>query len=218
MPLTYNDTAGRYENANLRYGKVPDGLASSIGFTLGCARKLRGLTQSDTASLIGVRQTSLSNYERGVTAIDAASLASLSLQMQYDPDAIIGLDRHEEDLGIDGRLRAAMLAPTCTGAWWPSGHKPPKGAYTFAVFERSQSLSLAVVKTVPDEGRIIDPSTDRLRVVVCGDASDALHVLELELRADKEYLSEHGFAVTDETLRGITLERPKRKGRRYVTG
>lgn len=138
--------------------------------------------------------------------------------MQYDPDAILGLDRHEEDPGIDGRLRAAMLAPTYTGVWWPSGHKPPKDAYTFAVFERSRNLSLTVVKTVPDEGRIIDPSTDRLRVVVCGDVSDALHVLELELRADKEYLSERGFAVTDETLRGITLERPEKKGRQYVKG
>lgn len=197
MPLLLNTATGRLEPPDFDYSDPLRRITEEIGERLAEARALRGVTQAQAASLIGVRQNTISNYENSRSPIDCNRLVALSLKLQLDPIAVMGISAgsdRDPSSPIDGR---AFLHPTYEGYYWPRSAPLPESPapYTFEVFGYSPGLSLAVVKAIPDREPKIDVSTDHLRIIVPGGADHAVLALEAELKEDSGYLSARGFGT-----------------------
>jgi len=81
------------------------------------ARKALGLTQRQLAELLGVSNTSISNWEKDLSRPDADMIQKLCAALQLQPNDFYGAERHyavsDEDIkfalfGGDGEITDAM--------------------------------------------------------------------------------------------------------------
>ncbi len=211
MPLKMNEATRRLEPMGFDYSQPELAMAKRVGERIAEARRIRKVSQTQAAAMIGVGQNTFSNYERGASRMDYAKLAELALKLQMKPEALMGgLLSDGASLDVFDDPRGSMLKRTYSGAYWPVGAPLPNGdpEYSFTVYECSDELSLAVVKAEPDVGRAIDASTDHVRMVVPGSADHAVMALEHELASDKEYLAKRGLDPAVVAARGAILDCP----------
>lgn len=77
---------------------------TSIGQRLRDARRRRGLTQAEVAEELGIDQTLVSNYERGVARMHAALVAGFAKVLRVSADEILGLRKPASNGATSGRL------------------------------------------------------------------------------------------------------------------
>jgi transcriptional regulator with XRE-family HTH domain len=65
--------------------------SETIGQRLARLRKEQGLTQAELAERIGIKQTSVSDYETGRLRLNDEMLARVSLALKVSADTILGL-------------------------------------------------------------------------------------------------------------------------------
>jgi len=65
----------------------------SIGKNISRFRKQKGLTQGQLASLIGITQTLISNYETGRVRLNANMIIRLSQSLEVSADEILGISK-----------------------------------------------------------------------------------------------------------------------------
>jgi len=70
-----------------------DGIA--IGAKIRELRKRQGMTQTELAAELGVNQTAVSDYEKGVVRIHAAMLAALAKTLRSSTDEILGREKQK---------------------------------------------------------------------------------------------------------------------------
>jgi transcriptional regulator with XRE-family HTH domain len=77
----------------------------TIGRRLKEARVRRGMTQVELAQKLGIDQSLISEYERGVVRVHGALLAGIAQILKTSVDSILGLDKMKrEDAGTDRRF------------------------------------------------------------------------------------------------------------------
>ena len=79
---------------------------AAIGTKLREARIHRGLKQVEMARLLGVDQSLISDYERGVTRVHASLLASFARALKTSSDELLGLKTSRRN----GVIHDAQLA------------------------------------------------------------------------------------------------------------
>ena len=75
------------------------------------ARRAKGLTQVEVAKIIGLSQSSYSDWERGTTKIDNISLARLSELFEASTDYLLG----KEDSPVQGAIKIPVLGSIPAG-------------------------------------------------------------------------------------------------------
>ena len=83
---------------------LPPVTTGNIGKRLADIRKLRGLTQTQLADLIGIKQYLISAYEIGRLALSADMLTRLCSVLKCSADTIIGLKSETNTEKINLRL------------------------------------------------------------------------------------------------------------------
>jgi transcriptional regulator with XRE-family HTH domain len=71
----------------------------TIGRRIRELRKRQGMTQAELARELGVNQSAVSDYEKGVVRIHAALLAALATVLKSSADEILGLARQPSKRG-----------------------------------------------------------------------------------------------------------------------
>jgi len=72
---------------------------TTIGRRIRELRKRQGMTQAELALELGVNQSAVSDYEKGVVRIHAALLAALATVLKSSADEILGLGKHPSKRG-----------------------------------------------------------------------------------------------------------------------
>jgi transcriptional regulator with XRE-family HTH domain len=87
----------------------------NIGKRLADVRKVKGLTQTQLADLIGVKQYLISDYEVGRLALSADMLTRFCSALKYSADAIIGLkpesNIEKHNLRLSRRIKSIEQLP-----------------------------------------------------------------------------------------------------------
>lgn len=65
----------------------------AIGARIRDLRKRQGMTQGELATELGINQSAVSDYEKGVVRIHAAMLAGLCKALKASADQILGLEK-----------------------------------------------------------------------------------------------------------------------------
>lgn len=81
----------------------------TIGRRLRDARIRRGMTQAELAQRLGIDQSLVSEYERGVVRVHGALLAGLAQILKASVDSILGLDKTKRDDASTDRRFARRL-------------------------------------------------------------------------------------------------------------
>lgn len=68
----------------------------AIGKRLRDLRKRQGMTQAELAAELGVNQSAVSDYEKGVVRIHAAMLVALAKALKASADQILGLEKGKD--------------------------------------------------------------------------------------------------------------------------
>jgi transcriptional regulator with XRE-family HTH domain len=71
------------------------------------ARIRRGLMQTDLATALGIDQSLISEYERGVVRIHGALLAALARELKVSADELLGLKKPKPNGDVEHDLRLA---------------------------------------------------------------------------------------------------------------
>lgn len=69
----------------------------AIGARIRDLRKRQGMTQGELAAELGINQSAVSDYEKGVVRIHAAMLAGLCKALKASADQILGIDKAKPD-------------------------------------------------------------------------------------------------------------------------
>lgn len=72
----------------------------AIGVRIRELRKRQGMTQAELAAELGVNQSAVSDYEKGVVRVHAAMLAALCKALKASADELLGLEKGKQN----GRL------------------------------------------------------------------------------------------------------------------
>jgi len=81
---------------------------ATIGKTISIIRKERGLTQAQLASLIGITQTLISDYETGRVRLNADMIIRLTQTLEVSSDHILGLDNSNQTSAVSLRISQRM--------------------------------------------------------------------------------------------------------------
>jgi transcriptional regulator with XRE-family HTH domain len=71
------------------------------------ARIRRGLMQTDLATALGIDQSLISEYERGVVRIHGTLLAALARELKVSADELLGLKKPKQNGDVEHDLRLA---------------------------------------------------------------------------------------------------------------
>lgn len=75
-------------------------------------RKARGLNQTELAAMIGVTQSAIGHYERGIRTIEAQKLTVLAKILEVSTDEILGIKPvaiQEKKKAVHGNSRTAQI-------------------------------------------------------------------------------------------------------------
>lgn len=71
--------------------RIAEDLSAILGQRLAAARQAHNLTQEQLADLLGVSQSNISLYERGVTRIPTDLVVKLATSLRVSSDELLGL-------------------------------------------------------------------------------------------------------------------------------
>lgn len=77
-------------------------LYADVGNAIKKARKVRGLTQSDLASAVGLTRTSISNIETGRQKLLLHTFYEIARALDVDPVQLLPLRPTQEPTGLEG--------------------------------------------------------------------------------------------------------------------
>jgi transcriptional regulator with XRE-family HTH domain len=69
----------------------------AIGARIRELRKRQGMTQGELATELGINQSAVSDYEKGIVRIHAAMLAGLCQALKASADQILGIEKAKPD-------------------------------------------------------------------------------------------------------------------------
>ncbi len=81
----------------------------SVGARLARLRKEHGLTQVELAERLGILQSVLSRYERGIFCLNAELILKLSEILNVSADELLGLEPLKQSSGVQSRRLARRI-------------------------------------------------------------------------------------------------------------